>query len=479
MEKNIIGRAFEKDLFSKLYESEKSEFVAVYGRRRVGKTFLIKEYFEQSIVFAASGLANLGLKAQLKIFSMALRKYGDEISESGPLGDWLDAFSRLEKVIESSSQKRKVVLLDELPWMDTAKSGFIPALEHFWNDFASARHDVLLIVCGSATSWMMDKLIQNHGGLHNRLTRHIHLKPFSLRETEQMLESKGFLLSRYEIAVCYMIFGGIPFYLSLLDSRYSLAQNVDRLLFSEDGELSREIENLYAALFKHSADYVKIVKLLAEHKLGLSRTEIQEKSQLKSGGTLTAILDNLVYCGFIKKFSSYNSGKKEQLYCLVDFYTLFYFTFHDEIEKHRAGFWQSLQTKPRFFTWAGHSFERLVLAHVPQVKKKLGISGITSDEYPCRIQATDVSSGSQIDMVIDREDRTFNICEMKFAEAVYAIDATEETKLRMRVANFKAAMRKPRHSAQLTMITTFGILRNKYSGIVNNVILLEDLFDDL
>lgn len=480
MEERIIGRIPEKELFAKLYESEKSEFVAVYGRRRVGKTFLVKEFFEQNIVFSASGLASQGTMAQLKNFSIALRKYGaGNLSEESVVVDWLDAFSQLEQLIASSCKQRKVVVLDELPWMDTAKSGFVSALEHFWNDFASARRDILLIVCGSATSWMMDKLIQNHGGLHNRLTRHIHLKPFNLCETEQMLESKGFMLSRYEVAVCYMIFGGVPFYLGLLDPAFSLAQNVDRLLFSEDGELSCEIENLYAALFKHSTDYVKIVELLAAHKIGLNRTEIQENIRLKSGGTLSTILDNLTYCGFIKKFSSYNTGKKEQLYCLCDFYTLFYFTFVDEIKKHRSGFWQNLQTKPRFFIWAGLSFERLVLAHVPQVKKKLGISGIPSDEYPCRIQATDEFAGAQIDMVIDREDKTFNICEMKFTEDIYAIDSSEEAKIRTRISNFKKVMRKPRCSAQLTMVTSFGILRNKYAGIVNNVVTLEDLFDTL
>lgn len=473
MRENIIGRSEEKKILEKLYLSDKSEFVAVYGRRRVGKTFMIKEFFENELLFSVSGLANEKTAKQLENFHLTLLRYDKSLTEKPT--DWLQAFEMLVTLVEKSNAKRKVVLLDELPWMDTPKSGFISALEHFWNDFAASRHDVLLVACGSATSWMMNKLINNHGGLHNRLTNRIHLKPFSLKETEDLLESRGFHLSRYEIAVCYMILGGIPFYLDMLDSELSLTQNIDSLLFADGGRLSNEIDNLYASLFKNSTDYIKVVKVLSECKSGLNRAEIQKGTGLSTGGTFSTILDNLCSCGFVKKYDAYNGGKKEQVYQLVDFYTLFYFYFADAIKTHKKNFWERFQTKSSFYTWAGLTFERLAFDHVELIKKALGISGVLSTEYPCRIVGTDAKN-TQIDMVIDREDRTVNICEMKFSESEYAIDSDEEVILRNRLTAFRKAMKRKRLSLQLTYVTTFGLAKNKHSGLVNNQVKLDDLF---
>lgn len=474
MREKIIGRTAEQALLDKLYLSDKSEFVAVYGRRRVGKTFLIKEFFENELLFSVSGLANEKTAKQLENFHLTLLRHDRTLT--GEPRDWLQAFEMLMSLVEKSNARRKVVLLDELPWMDTPKSGFISALEHFWNDFASSRHDVLLIVCGSATSWMMNKLINNHGGLHNRLTNRIRLKPFSLKETEEMLVSRGFNLSRYEIAICYMILGGIPFYLDMLDSEFGLTQNIDKLLFADGGRLSNEINNLFASLFKNSSDYVKVVKVLSEHKCGLNRAEIQKETGMSTGGSFSTILDNLCSCGFLKKYNAYNNGKKEQLYQLVDFYTLFYFNFADAIKAHKKNFWEGFQTKSAFYTWAGLTFERLAFDHVELIKKSLGISGIPSTEYPCRIVGMD-SKNTQIDMVIDREDRTINICEMKFCESEYAVDSDEEITLRNRLAVFRKTMKRKRLSLQLTYVTTFGVVRNKHSGIINNQVKLDDLFE--
>ena len=472
MREKIIGRKTEQEIFEKLYLSDKSEFVAVYGRRRVGKTFIIKEFFEDKLLFSVSGLANEKTAKQLENFHLTLLRH-DSTLLNGPT-DWLKAFEMLMSLVERSSAKRKVILLDELPWMDTPKSGFISALEHFWNDFASSRHDVLLIVCGSATSWMMNKLINNHGGLHNRLTSHIHLKPFTLKETEQMLESRGFNLSRYEIAVCYMVLGGVPFYLDMLDSEYSLTQNIDNLLFSAGGRLSNEINNLYASLFKNSADYVKVVKMLSEHKSGLNRTEIQAKSGISTGGTLTTILDNLCSCGFLRKYEACNNGKKERLYQLVDFYTLFYFYFADAIKGHKKNFWERFQTKPAFYTWAGLSFERLAFEHVDLIKQALGISGILSTEYPCRTTGAD-SKNSQIDMVIDRSDNVVNLCEIKFYTKPFAIDRKYDVVLRERTQTLIENIQRKK-TVHLTFIAAYGLAQNEYSGQVQNVVTLDDLF---
>ena len=467
MKEAIIGRTAEKAELQKILESGKAEFVAIYGRRRVGKTFLIKEYFEKDIVFAVAGLAKGNTRMQIKNFYKTILRYAPSLKESPK--DWLDVFDILIKYIESLGPGRKVIMLDELPWMDTPKSGFISALEHFWNGWASSRRDVVLVVCGSATSWMMDKLIDDHGGLHNRLTKRIFLRPFNLQECESMLEAMGMSLSRYEVAICYMILGGIPYYLSLLDSAKSLTQNIDSLLFSDNGELHNEFENLYAALFKNSDDYIKVVTALSRVRGGMTRTEIAQQAGISTGGTLTKILANLVSCGFVHNYK--NTGEsKDTVYQLIDFYTLFYFRFLDGKSSYDDDYWMSVQGTPKFYSWAGLSFEILVMQHVRQIKQALGINGVITSEYSWRCP------NAQIDLVLERKDMTINLCEMKFSEDEYYIDEEEDTKLRRRVTAFKEGMKKASKSVRLTFVTTYGLAKGKYNSRVNDSITLSDLF---
>lgn len=471
MKENIIGREKEKALLERIFNSSRSEFVSVCGRRRVGKTFLIKEFFENELVFQTAGLANDRMSRQIKSFYEDLIEFGLPHQPVSPK-DWIDIFSLLRELIKQSKQERKVILLDELPWMDTPRSGFMSALEHFWNSWASGRHDIVLVVCGSATSWMMDKLINNHGGLHNRLTYQLFLEPFTLIESEQFLQSRGFNLSRYDIAVNYMIMGGIPYYLDMLDERLSLAQNIDELLFRPNGLLTREFSNLYAALFKNSDDYIKVIEALSKKKLGMNRSEIIKATSLPSGNGLTTILKNLEWCGFIRKYKNYKAARNDStLYQLIDFFTLFYFHFLAEKAKSN---WNGIQGTPAFYSWAGLTFELLALSHIDQIKHKLGISGINSSEYAWRSDKT--GPGAQIDLVIDRADNTINLCEMKFSVAIYSIDKNYEMNLRNKLARFMTTAEK-RKSIQLTFVTTYGLERNAHSGIVNNEVILDDLFN--
>ena len=470
MKQNIIGRVKEKAVLERIYQSNKSEFVAVYGRRRVGKTFLIKEYFEDELVFHTAGLAKDLMPRQIKSFYEDLVECGLPPQAERPK-DWIDVFTLLRELIKQSKQNRKVILLDELPWMDTPRSGFISALEHFWNSWASGRHDIVLIACGSATSWMMDKLINNHGGLHNRLTYQLYLEPFTLCESEQFLQSRGFKLSRYDIAVSYMILGGIPYYLDMLDARFSLAQNIDELLFRPNGMLAHEFFNLYAALFKNSEDYVRVVEALSKKKSGMSRIEIIDATSLRSGNGLTTILNNLERCGFIRKYKNYKGSRKEYtIYQLIDFFTLFHFTF---LADKKFSSWSVMQSTPTFYTWAGLTFELLALNHIEQIKDKLSIKGINTIEYAWRY--IDSDEGAQIDLVIDRSDNTINLCEMKFSVGNYSIDKKYEMNLRNKLVRFMATTEK-RKSVQLTFVTTYGVVQNAHSGIINNEIILDDLF---
>lgn len=464
----IIGREIEKQLLHSIYNSEKSEFVAVYGRRRVGKTFLVREFFENELIFQTAGLAKEDTRRQIKSFYDDLQEWGLPRQAEAPR-DWLDIFMLLRMLIKQSDRERKVILLDELPWMDTPRSGFVSALEHFWNAWACGRHDIVLIVCGSATSWMMDKLIDNHGGLHNRLTHRIQLNTFTLYETEQLLTAKGFNLSRYDTAMAYMALGGIPYYFDLFDNRMSLAQNIDQLLFRRNGQLSGEFNNLYAALFKNSADYVNVVEALSHRRAGLTRTEIMRATGLTSGSGLTNVLRNLETCGFIHQHRHYMATRSEaSLYQLVDFFTLFHFHF---LAQKKPNSWIELQGTPTFNAWTGLTFELLAWHHLRQIKQTLGISGIRSDEYAWRC----MDDGTQIDLVIERADQTVNLCEMKFCIEPFTINSDYEASLRHKMARFSDYTHR-RKSLLLTIVTTFGVASGAHAAIVSNEITLDNLF---
>lgn len=472
--KSIIGREAEKRALEKIYASSKSEFVAVCGRRRIGKTFLIKEFFEGKFTFTMAGLAKGDTKEQLANFNNSISRQFPDVDLKTAF-NWLDAFENLIRCLSSVRKRRKIVFLDELPWMDTHKSNFVMALEHFWNGWAYMRNDIVLIVCGSSTSWMMDKLINNHGGLHNRLTKSIFLHPFNLYETEKLLKKQGLDLSRYETAECYMIFGGIPYYLNMLDMDKSLAQNVDALLFDRQGELHQEFENLYAALFKNSEDYVAVVTALSSKRGGLTRDELTQCTVLTSGGGLSKVLKNLVSCGFVRVYQDLSPGKRN-IYQLVDFFTLFYFQFMQGKVSHSNGFWMSMQGTPRHNVWAGLSFELLVLNHIGQMKKRLGISGVMTEEFAWR-KLSGEGIGAQVDLVLLRKDKTANLCEMKFSESAYSIDKKENEKLRNRIAAFRQDLNKPTYSIRLAMVTSFGLNKGKYNDIVADEVILDDLFE--
>ena len=474
MKGNIIGREREIRALDEIYESQNSEFVAVCGRRRIGKTFLINELFENKICFSVSGMIHGKTKEQLKIFVNRLRRYGMTIDRN--VSDWIDAFDLLMDYLQNLPVERKVVFFDELPWLDTPRSNFISALENFWNSFVAGRHDIVLIVCGSATSWMMDKLINNHGGLHNRITRRIFLEPFNLHETNLLLQSKGFYLSNYKVAECYMVFGGVPFYLNLLNKELSLPQNIDFLMFDTRGDLYSEFDNLYASLFSNSDDYIKVVKALSNSQLGLNRNEILKKTGITSGGTITTILKNLENCGFIRSYRQLGNNLKDLTYQLVDFYTLFYFKFKDGYSIKDRRYWSDIQGSAEFYTWAGMTFEILVLSHINQIKQKLGITGVAVDLFSCRLPQTADNQGTQIDMVIKRKDRTINLCEIKFSLGEYEITADYEKKLRNRLEYFRELYLQKADSMQLTFITTYGVKKNPHSWVVSNQLVLNDLF---
>lgn len=471
MIKDIIGREKERELLNQYIDSNESEFIAIYGRRRVGKTFLIRKMFSERLAFYMTGMDNVTMQDQLLNFTLELRKFsGKDI----PVPEnWLYAFNSLATYLESLPNGNKIIFMDELPWMDTPKSKFISALEHFWNSWASNRSDIKLIVCGSATSWMIDKLINNQGGLHNRLTHRMAIEPFNLQECEQYFEAKGFGYSQKEIAECYMIMGGIPFYLKQMQKGLSVAQNIDRLFFEIGCALDGEFDNLYRALFKFSGNYIRIVEALASKGKGLTRQEIIQQTKLPNNGGLTTMLKELESCGFIRQYEPFAKQKKDILYQLTDFYSLFYFRFIPKNRYRDEHFWTNSLGSGIHRSWSGYAFEILCLMHIAEIKKALGISGVQSLTSSWRSNSSE--EGAQIDLVIDRKDQTVNLCEMKYADRTFVIDKQYDENLRNKLASFREET-KTRKSLHLTFVTTYGVKPNAYSGHIQKEVVLEDLF---
>lgn len=469
---NIIGRKAEQEILNNCMTSNRSEFVVVYGRRRVGKTFLIKEFFNGKFDFSFVGTRKLDKRQQLTNFASALKRYSK--SEFAPtLKNWFDAFDNLSYLIENSTNVgKKVIFIDEMPWIETHKSDFVLALEHFWNSWANLRNDIVFIACGSATSWIVDKIFHNKGGLFNRATRHIYLRPFFLNEVEDYLHHEGFNWDRYQIAQCYMTLGGIPFYLTLLKKELSLAQNIDSLFFNGDNSPLRvEYQELFSALFNDPEKYVSVVTNLALHREGLTRNQIIALCNFDGAG-LTKVLTDLERCDFIFSYSRYGNKSNNAIYRIKDFYTLFYYKFVEKVNAERQH-WVQLANTPQVKSWQGFSYELLCLLHLEQIKNALSLNVMLNSASSWR--STKNEKGAQIDLVIDRADRIINLCEIKFANNIFIIDKNYEQKLRERMAIFSVET-KTRHATVLTMITTFGVLQNTHSSLVNSQVTLEDLF---
>jgi AAA+ ATPase superfamily predicted ATPase len=472
MESEMIGREREKELLKEYLASNKSEFIAVYGRRRVGKTFFVRQVVGGSACFVLTGMENAGLQDQLANFFFTLRKYYPAATHPK---SWIEAFYELETYLEKLPDGEKIVFIDELPWLDTVRSRFVGALEHFWNDWASARKDIKLIVCGSATSWMIDNIINNRGGLHNRKTHQIFVAPFTLRESEQYFRTYGFGYRQKEIAECQMVMGGVAYYYSLMRPQESVAQNIDRLFFANNGELTMEFENLYRSLFKQAGDHIAIVTALSTKAKGLTRKGILEKTGLNNNKKFTSTLEELEKCGFIRQYIPFDRTKRDILYQLTDAYTLFHFHFVLENRYQDEAYWTNSLNSARYRAWSGYAFEMLCLNHIGQIKQALGISGVQSRVCSWISKPEEGHQGVQIDLLIDRADQTVNVCEMKFSHAEYEITKSDEASFENKLAMF-LRQTKTGKSLMLTLITSFGVKPNTYSGRVQRQITLADMF---
>lgn len=477
----FIGREKEQQLLHQYLNSEQSEFIAVYGRRRVGKTCLIQRVIGSDYAFYVAGVNNVSMRVQLNNFMASIRQRDPNV---GKVASWLEAFIALEKYLEALPSGRKIVFIDEMPWMDSPRSNFISGLEHFWNSWASWRDDIKLIVCGSATSWIINNLIKSRGGLHNRVTHKIAVKPFTLRECKQYFDARGFRLSLQQIAECYMVLGGVPFYLSKMAKAQSVAQNIDRLIFADDGELHDEFLTLYNSLYKNASGHIKIVTALALKGKGLTRQELLKLSKLSDNGKFSLMLEELENCGFVRRYVPWVSTlprrrgisvgqSPDTLFQLIDPFTLFHFQIVNKATPGDPNFWTNSQNTHLFSSWSGLAFEMLCLNHLDQIRAALGISGITASAYSWIGKGE--HRAAQIDLLIDRADHTINLCEMKYYARPYAMTAADQRAIDDKVTAFLQAT--STHKALIvTLITADELIPNRYSDGIQKHLTLAQLF---
>lgn len=484
----IIGRKKELKALKSICESESAQFVALYGRRRIGKTYLITEYFNgrSALFFQVTGIKKGSMKKQLDLFRLALQKTFFNDATIPELKSWKEAFNQLHACVLSMSKLKKgniVVFLDELPWLATKKSDLLAELDQSWNTQLSKIKSLKLFICGSAASWIINKIVSDKGGLHNRLTERIHLKPFTLAEAHQFLHSQHVLFNRQQTLECYLVFGGVPYYLSRLKPNESIPQAISRLCFA-DGPLTSEYENLFSSLYDDSDLHYKIVGALSKRQSGVTRAELLHDLKITDGGTVSKAIDELTHAGFIERFEFYDGKARDLRLRIVDAFVLFHLKW---IKPNTRGalskvsdpkIWLKLSQKPAFLVWQGYAFENLCYAHIPQIRKALGIEDILSTVGIWNVTPSKETRGCQIDLIFDRDDKFVTLCEMKFSDKPFLV--TEGF-----VENFSAKQKcfeehfKPKKAVTRAIITPNGIAGEKSKlRTLHNVVEAEDLFQE-
>lgn len=482
----IVGRKKEINKLNSLYEGNEAELVAVYGRRRVGKTFLIDEVFGNRITFYHSGLSPVDsnlqnsstkkskMNDQLEHFyrSLTLAGYDGDIAPTS----WLDAFYMLEDLLmKKQDDARQLIFIDEIQWLDTPRANFMTGFEAFWNGWACHRRNIMVIVCGSSSSWILDNVINNNGGLYGRVTYEMKLLPFTLSECEEYFNANSIVLSRYDIAQAYMMLGGIPFYLKQFERELSLAQNIDELFFTGKAKLKDEYERLFSSQFSNSETMMKIINAIGTKNMGLTRKEIVSKTKIADSGEFSKQLKALIAGSFIIKYASFGNGKREDYYKLVDPFCLFYLHFIDGNTSKKIN-WINISDSAKVSTWRGYAFENVCWNHIPQIKKALGISGVVTSESLWSKRATDESDGTQIDLIIERKDNVVNMCEIKFYSEDFAVNKDYHFILERRRRLLNELIPK-KSTIYNTLITTYGLKHNEYFGDFVNIVTLDDLFE--
>jgi uncharacterized protein len=476
MENLLIGRKRQIAALKEVQDSPKPELVALIGRRRVGKTYLVKQVYGQQIDFEMVGTQHGNLATQIQNFVLRIGRAFPDFTIRQKPASWIEAFDLLGRALETVPKTgKKIIFLDELPWLDTKRSNFIAGLGYFWNSWA-VNQRIVVVICGSAASWMIKKVINDKGGLHNRVTRRIFLHPFTLAETEEFCQAKQINLNRFHLLQIYMVMGGIPMYLEQLKKGLSAVQNIHEICFDPDGYLYDEFDRLFASLFDNHQQHIAVIRALAGRRSGLTRQEIISGTKFSNGGMLSDILSELEQSGFISIYNGYGKKVKESLYRLTDFYTHFYLTFIEPLGRHSKVNFKELSDLPKWKSWNGYAYENLSLSHTDQILKSLGINGISTSVGSFVAKPTDGADGAQIDLLIDRSDQSIHICEIKFSSNAYELTKKEAENLRQKKAVFQHQTKTNKHLF-ITLITTFPPVKNDHLlNWVDQVVTVDDLF---
>jgi uncharacterized protein len=476
MSNTLIGRKEEQALLQEALTSDRAEMVAVFGRRRVGKTFLIKQTYQNHIAFELTGLQSSNSEEQLQNFNNQLEIFSQSPMPLKTPTNWLDAFFMLAKYLDKQpSDIKKVVFFDEVPWLAGNKSGFITGLGWFWNSWAE-RRNVVVVICGSAASWMIQKIVNDRGGLHNRITKRVFLYPFTLSETEIYLQSHNIFYNRYQIIQIYMSVGGIPHYLNEIKAGLSAVQNINDICFSKNGLLRDEFSRLYDALFANAENHIAAVRALSQSRQGLTRPDIIKNAQLSEGGNTSKVLEELEQSGFITSYYPFDKRKKDMLYRLTDEYSLFYLRFIEHNKDSGNDTWNQLSQTQSVKIWSGYAYENTCLKHLPNIKKALGISGVYTQSSTFLQKGNAEEKGAQIDLVLDRNDQIINLFEIKFYNTEFTLSESDAKALRNQMWVFKAKTKTKKH-LMIVLLTTFGMEHNKHSlGLIENILTMDALF---
>lgn len=471
----LVGRENERSMLLNAYSSFKPEFAVVYGRRRVGKTYLVDATFDGKYSFRHSALPPATddrqsemspLQRQLTHFYYSLLSFG--LKPTKKPKNWAEAFYLLETLLSKKENERLVIFLDELPWFDTPKSDFVSHFVGFWNNWACF-HNVLLIVSGSSISWITNKIFLDHGGLYGRPTLRIGLLPFTLKETERFLIQKGIVLSRYDIALAYIYFGGIPYYLDILQPGLSLPQSIDQAFFAENAPLRNEFDNLFKASFGRPEAIRDIVLALNTRRDGLTRDEILKQIGKEDGGTFSENIKSLEQANFVSSYK--RLGEADKRYRLIDAFSKFALLFQEGLETHDEHYFSNNSNSGSLNALKGYGFENLCFSHVPQIKFALGISGVACSAYSYSLK----KDGAQIDMVLQRKDNIVNLCEMKFTTEPYRLSKEDEESTHQKVSAIEKLI--PDSSAvHPVLVTTYPVGSSRYQSLFVKIITLDDLF---
>ncbi|MEM6318897.1 MAG: ATP-binding protein [Bacteroidota bacterium] len=474
----LIGREQEQLTFEKLLQSSQAEFVVIYGRRRVGKTYLVREYFQEKIIFDFTGSYDTETSIQLNNFYVELKRVWTAATNVKSPQNWSEAFYLLTDYLLSldNTTEKHIVFIDELPWLDRTRAGFVPALSYFWNQHASRMKNLILITCGSAASWILKKLLNDKGGLHNRVTRRIELRPFSLKEVADFCAFKRLKFTPYQMVQLYMILGGVPFYWQAIEQGKSVPQVIDQLCFAQNGLLAVEFKPLFQSLFKNAENHIQLIETLAKSPYGLTRQQLLKDSHVPKGGTFVRTIEQLIDCGFVKALSPFGKKSKNTVFRIIDFYSIFYLKFIRGNVTDRRNVWQNLANSPTYYSWMGYAFENICLTHLQAIHQALGISGIYTSVSSFYFKGNDLLPGAQIDLLIDRSDGIINLCEAKFTNKEFVLSKEYMANLRRKRTIFQEVT-KTKKAVTTTLLTSYQAIQNAYYlEEIHSEVSLEDFF---